>query len=199
MSNKLLISTHNSATGNKGYGILSKLLTPFAKCQSKTLTEQYKAGCRYFDIRVVKDKRGFVTAHGLWRGVALPNALAEIRNACEKGKEPAYLSVTWEGDTTDWSDVKVRSFVSFVRNYVRCQNCDNAEQDWLLLTTVNAKKPHGTTLWINDKIEQPTVVQKFYGLYWFNWRVLFPVPAFWAWRYGKVNFNAEYYTQVDFL
>lgn len=197
MSEKSLISTHNSATGNKGYGLLSKLLTPFAKCQNKTLTEQYEAGCRYFDIRVSKDSRGYITAHGPWRGGTLHDVLTEIRKACDDGNEPAYLSVTWEGGVSDWSESKVKYFVEIVQNFVNCLN--DAERKYLILTQIGAKKPYGTILWVNYEIDRPVVVQRFYPLYWFNWRVLFPVPRFWAWRYGKVEFNDKHYTQVDFL
>ena len=60
------IGTHNSATGEKGYGILSKIFAPFSVCQSKTIGDQLRAGVSYFDIRVRKTKRGIVCAHGLW-------------------------------------------------------------------------------------------------------------------------------------
>ena len=46
------IATHDSATGERGQGFLSWLVTPFAKTQSKTIKEQYEAGCRMFDIRI---------------------------------------------------------------------------------------------------------------------------------------------------
>ena len=59
------IATHDSATGEKGKGFLSFLVTPFAKTQSKTIKEQYDAGCRSFDIRVREDKDGIIRcAHG---------------------------------------------------------------------------------------------------------------------------------------
>lgn len=61
------IATHDSATGEKGKGFLSWLVTPFARTQRKNIKEQYEAGCRSFDIRVRKDKDGiFRCAHGLW-------------------------------------------------------------------------------------------------------------------------------------
>ena len=40
------IATHNSATGEKGSGIISWFGTPFAKTQSKTIAQQYEYGCR---------------------------------------------------------------------------------------------------------------------------------------------------------
>ena len=45
------IATHDSATGEKGMWYCIPLI-PFAKTQSKTLKEQYDAGCRFFDLRV---------------------------------------------------------------------------------------------------------------------------------------------------
>ena len=51
---KVKIATHDSATGEKGKGFLSFLVSPFVKTQSKTIQEQYDAGCRSFDIRVRK-------------------------------------------------------------------------------------------------------------------------------------------------
>ena len=60
------IATHDSATGEKGEGFLSWLLTPFAKTQSKTIKEQYDAGSRMFDLRVKLINFEIKCAHGLW-------------------------------------------------------------------------------------------------------------------------------------
>ena len=51
------IATHNSGTGEKSGGWLSRLFFIFAKCQSKTLVEQYNAGVRLFDLRIRKNKK----------------------------------------------------------------------------------------------------------------------------------------------
>ena len=58
------IATHDSATGEKGKGLLSIIGTPFARTQSKTIEEQYVAECRMFDIRVKLIKGSFKCAHG---------------------------------------------------------------------------------------------------------------------------------------
>ena len=63
----LKIATHDSATGEKGQGFLSWLITPFAKTQSKTIKEQYDVGCRMFDIRVKLINNEWYCAHGIWR------------------------------------------------------------------------------------------------------------------------------------
>lgn len=62
------IATHNSATRKKGKGLLSWFATPFARCQSKSIKEQYDAGCRWFDIRVKQDTKydgQFYVCHGV--------------------------------------------------------------------------------------------------------------------------------------
>lgn len=61
-----MLATHNSGTGEKGYGWWSFLYAPFAKCHSKTLVEQFREGVRLFDIRVRKRGDKWVFAHGLW-------------------------------------------------------------------------------------------------------------------------------------
>ena len=54
---KVKIATHDSATGEKGKGFLSFLVSPFAKTQSKTIKEQYDAGCRSFDMCIEKRRK----------------------------------------------------------------------------------------------------------------------------------------------
>ncbi len=60
------MATHNSATGEKGKGLISWLVTPFSKTQSKTISEQYEYGCRSFDIRIKKVNKTWHCAHGIW-------------------------------------------------------------------------------------------------------------------------------------
>ncbi len=194
-----LISTHNSATGNPGHGLLSKLLTPFAKCQSKTLTEQYDAGCRYFDLRVINTgSRGLVTAHGPWRGVTFHDALKELEAACSIDNGFVYIDVTWEENVSDWSDSKKKYSVDIIQHYVQHANFDNRDREPVRLVSICGKHPFGTVFWKSDKYK-PTIVQKIKALYWFTWRLLIPIPWFWHKVYGQAEFSDEYYTQVDFL
>lgn len=53
-----MLGSHNSFTYLTPVKWWMRLLTPWTKCQSKTIVEQYEAGVRYFDIRVSFDKRG---------------------------------------------------------------------------------------------------------------------------------------------
>ena len=97
-NNKLLIATHNSATGEKPGSFWSWLLTPFARWQSKTIKQQYKAGCRMFDIRVKWVYDSWRCAHGAWY---TKRSAASILNDINLFPEKCYVSVTYEGRLKD--------------------------------------------------------------------------------------------------
>lgn len=63
------LGSHNSLTYLKPRKWWMYLYIPFAKCQSKTIEEQYEAGARYFDFRIRFDSKGpkndIIVAHGL--------------------------------------------------------------------------------------------------------------------------------------
>lgn len=62
-----LIGTHNSHTGEKGYGVISYLVSPFVKTQNKTLVQQLLHGCTMFECTIKRTKRGcWVFSQGLW-------------------------------------------------------------------------------------------------------------------------------------
>lgn len=53
-----MLGSHNSFSYLTPTKWWMKLLTPWTRCQSKTIIEQYNAGIRYFDIRVAFNKCG---------------------------------------------------------------------------------------------------------------------------------------------
>ena len=61
------IGTHNSGTGEKVANLLSWLLIPFCRTQGKTISEQYEAGARMFDIRI--RKHGYMGTWHLCHGL----------------------------------------------------------------------------------------------------------------------------------
>ena len=102
----LKIATHDSATGEKGQGFLSWLVTPFARTQSKTIKEQYNAGCRMFDIRVKLINNKWCCAHGIWYTKrTAEDILKEINNF----PETCYVTLTYEGN-----DKNLFEFSTFV-------------------------------------------------------------------------------------
>lgn len=173
------IATHNSATGEKGHGILSWLGTPFARCQSKTIKEQYDSGCRYFDIRVKNTKRGWICAHGIWQS---KKELSEILKEINEFGD-CYIMITYEGvspnDFLDIVDILVNSYNKIV------------------FTSINTKKPE----WKCLKTYNDIYIQgSFKNLDGSSWHTYIPIP--WLWKiiyYNKPVFNNEYFKMVDFL
>lgn len=180
-----LIGTHNSGTGEESSGIVSKLLVPFSRTQSKSIKEQYEHGCRYFDIRVRLDKKNnFILCHGLWKSKTTLHDVLRYLN--EKGH--SYVMVTYEGSLS--SDVAELVFESAImeifERYPRIQ-----------LTTINVKKPKWKCL---KNIYDLFAIQGYKVLDGSSWHTYLPIPWLWKQIYNKENkFNDEFYTFVDFL
>lgn len=173
------IGTHNSATGFPGHGILSWLGTPFARCQSKTIAEQYNAGCRYFDIRIKETKRGWVCAHGIWQSrKSVHDILHEIDayNDC-------CVMLTYEGEAPD-------DFIDVTDTFV-------STYTGITFTCVNTKKPEWKVLKTYNNIP---VQSDFVNLDGRSWHTYIPIPWLWKKIYkNHPEFNDECFTLVDFL
>lgn len=174
------IATHNSVTGEKGRGLLSLLVTPFSKCQIKTLKEQYDAGCRYFDIRYKwsDDRQTWVCAHGLWESKKdLYDVLKEINSFGD-----CYVMLTCEsGEAMDNTEMCA------TLSHFPC----------IKFTSFNAKHPEWKVI---RSIHAVPSVSKFKILDWQTWHTLIPIP--WLWKkvyYDKPEFNEDTFTMVDFL
>lgn len=186
------IATHDSATGERGTGLLSWLVTPFAKTQSKTIREQYEAGCRMFDIRVRLVGNVWHCAHGLW--ISKRSAACIIREiGCFAG--PCYVSLTYEGSSEESA-----RFVQFATNMQ--QSYGNIH--W---GGIGIKYGDGSHLF-NVKFDYlkpyppdwPATEQAFLPLDGRSWHILFPIP--WLWKkiyHNKPEFNDKTYKFVDFL
>lgn len=179
MSRRILIATHNSATGERGQGFLSWLVSPFSKCQSKTLAEQWEAGCRYFDIRYKwSDKRGcYICAHGLWQSErSLREVLAEID---ELGK--CYVMVTCErGAPLPKSAIR-----HIIANHVN-----------ICFTYFSRKMPRWKLDYCNIQIPH---INGYQMLGWHDWHTLIPIPRLWKCFYKEPPMNEDKFTFIDFL
>lgn len=174
------IATHNSATGEAGRGILSLLATPFSKCQSKTLKEQYEAGCRYFDIRYKwsKERDEYVCAHGLWESErALGNVLLELN-----GLGNCYVMMTCEsGDPLP--DYEMEFYIKWFSR--------------IKFTTFNVKHPEWEVV---RSIHPIPHINAYKVLNWDTWHTLIPIPWFWKKIYfDKPKFDENTFKFVDFL
>lgn len=184
------IGTHNSATGERGSGWLSVLVTPFARCQRKTIAEQYAAGCRYFDLRVRADRYGlYVMAHGLWKSRKTFFEVLKELNALSRPKE-TFVDVTYEAAELD-TPVKREAFLEDVRYIV------DEVAPRITLVTVNVKKPEWRCLWAMPS--PPSSRQGFLPLDGRSWHTYVPIPWLWHRLYGCLTFDEDLFTFVDFL
>lgn len=186
------IATHNSATGEKGSGIVSILMAPFAKCQSKTLRGQYEAGCRMFDIRVVEKDGEYYCAHGPWR---TKRTALDILGEINGYEQRCFVSLTYEGLLR--SEDEKNNFLTFALRMktlnpnikwgpvaVKYTN-EGVSVDWQTIM------PAGE--WFRNR-------QGFLPLDGSTWHTYLPIPWLWAKLYPKMRrFSTYQFTFVDFL
>ena len=192
---KVKIATHDSATGEKGKGFLSFLVTPFAKTQSKTIKEQYDAGCRSFDIRVREDEWGvYRCAHGLW--MSKRNA-TEILSEINSFPEPCQVCVTYE-----W-------FIEYQFDYeLYLYYCERAKRSFKRITFGKFCLKYGKRNSVKVSYDVVIPADKNYegGIQGFlpldgrSWHTYIPIPWLWDRIYHRPHtFNADKFTFVDFL
>ena len=189
------IATHDSATGEKGRGFLSFLVTPFAKTQSKTIKEQYDAGCRSFDIRVREDKDGIIRcAHGLWMG---KKSAIEILSEINSFPEPCQVCVTYEGCIDD------SAYYDLFEHY--CEWCKNAFSNITFgKFCVKYDKRNSVKVSYNEVLPEDKNyeggIQGFLPLDGRSWHTYLPIHWLWDRLYHRPHtFNTDKFTFVDFL
>lgn len=186
------IGTHDSATGESGKGILSWLVTPFAKTQRKTIAEQYDYGCRSFDIRIKKVNDEWHCAHGLWTSKrTLKDVIKEINAFGDR----CYVSVTYEGKI-DNNDEIIALFNKLKIVYKHII--------WGNLSVKYGKDSNGLKVKYDVVVNaQPKFeggVQGFLALDGSTWHTYIPIPWLWNKIYTKEHvFNEDIFTIVDFL
>lgn len=187
----LKIATHDSATGERGDGLLSLLVSPFAKTQSKTIKEQYDAGCRMFDLRVRKVGSTWKCAHGLW---TTKKPAEDIISEIDMFADTCLITITYEGGYKN-----VYDFATFV-NRIRKKFIHT------IYGHIAIKYGNGASLfkvkydYLYSPKSWPKNVSKFVKLDGHSWHILLPIP--WLWKkiyYNKPDFNETEYTYVDFL
>lgn len=185
----VLIGTHNSATGEKGRGLLSWLVTPFSRCQSRGLKCQWMAGCRYFDLRVTLCKDGVWRAgHGLWTSKdTIYDMLDLIDSLACNYDQTAYVSLTLERGGSYLCDELVR----MASERMKKAGCR------ILFTYVAYKRPKWT---LYHKFYDVAIKQGYVNLDGSTWHTYLPIPWLWKKVYrDKAEFDEESFTMVDFL
>lgn len=193
------IATHNSATGEKS-SILSLLVIPFSRTQSKTIEEQWDAGCRYFDIRVKKVKNKWVCAHGLWRSkLKADDILSKIDLRAHNSTEEVYVDLTYEGVLK--TEEKLKEFELQADRW-------NALYQDIKFTSLAVKydekrknpfKVDYKYIKVYNKCHYP-IKTNFVKLDGRSWHTYLPLPRLWNYIYTREHkFTEDAYTFVDFL
>ena len=97
----LLIGSHHSFTGEPSECIISKLLVPFKRRQTKTLIEQYESGVRLFDFHIKWNKKfkKFYPSDGNWKtGRTLLQTFGELNNVVTANKDKVYYILTLDNE-----------------------------------------------------------------------------------------------------
>lgn len=184
----LKIATHNSCTGEPSKGLLSHLVIPFARCQGKTIYDQFHAGCRLFDIRATICRDGqYRPAHGLWTCKrTIPEILAELNVlAATDPENPTYITITYEHRNT-----YPAAFITEVKAWM-------AKFKNIHFLEIAVKKPTWTVL---ERFASVPSKSDFIALNRNHWQMWLPIP--WLWKtiyYPTPSFTEDKFTYVDFL
>lgn len=176
------IGTHNSATGEKGKGWLSWLVTPFAKCQSKTIKEQYDAGCRMFDIRVKFVGNDLHCAHGFWTSKRTSLSILEELNSLGG----CIVILTYEGSLSKEEENTFKVLVeldkAIFKNIIWREVC--IKKGWRCIIPSETEEKNTKDFATIDKSVT---------------FALCPIPWVWKKLSRKHTFNENTYSLVDFL
>lgn len=187
----LKIGTHDSITGEKSFW-LSLPLVPFARTQSKTIKEQYYAGCRVFDIRAKYAFGKWRGAHGWWfTSKGLEEILCQINGWADIS--PICVHLTYEGKAKNSAEFKkqaeiwIEKYSNIIWGPICTKYSDNSlKVRYTVLIPPQQGAFGGTQAFLPLD-----------GKYWQTW---IPIPWLWKQFYFKnVEFNKEYYQIVDFL
>lgn len=165
---KSIIGTHDSATGEKGRGLLSKIVTPFAKTQRLDIRQQFHNGCRYFDIRLKFVDGAWHCGHGLWTSSKTAfHILSEINELAKDTTDDVFVCLTYEGKM----DKYYHSFEDYTDALVRMFSTIKFE-------SVNVKLPVWKTIKAYNSTNLP-MNHLFKTLDYSSWHTYFPCPMFW--------------------
>ena len=178
------LGSHNSVTGYKGKGIVSKLVTIFSRCQSKKLDEQYLAGVRLFDIRVKLDSKTnkYIGAHGLWKcNLTLEDILDIINNISTEQSKSDVMITLEKGEVTN-------EFINYINDL-------KVNYKFIDIVSINQKKPQWQYIVVFKRIK---LHQCYVNLDGSTWHTYIPIP----WLWNKIyNFNTveDAYNVYDFI
>lgn len=184
-----LIGSHNSATGEKPVGWLSRLLLPTAKCQTKTIVEQYNYGVRLFDLRITSHKASYnksdvgyeynLLGHGIsYYDITLDEALSDIRKAAKakRSNKTVCLIITYEGRLNEEDQ---QNFVADILDYI-----ESMYYNKFCVLQIAVKRPKWKLLYDNKNAGVTYSTDYFRYDKWYKY--LLPFPKLWK-RWQKYS------------
>ena len=182
------IATHNSATGERSKNLLHALFTTFAKCQDKTIHEQYYYGVRWFDLRVDSD---LVLCHGLWKS---NKTLGDIIKEMATFEETVYVTITiehrYDDSTNTWLTALIRGHY-FPEN-VRLVYIAKKKPSWTIIVKYFDVPVVAAYLSVPTPKQYLTLALK-------DWIRYIPIPRILKKITPKAEFNENCFTMVDFI
>lgn len=193
----LKIATHNSATGETPYNLLSWLVIPFARTQSKTIIEQFECGCRVFDIRIKYKNNKLYSGHGLFTTKkSLSSILLELNTLAILNNSKIYVLLTYENRII--KENKLSLLIKTIKQYQ--QKYNNLNFGDVSIKYGKNKLFVDYSVIIKAKDTMVPTRQGFLPLNGKTWQTYLPIP--WLWKklyYNKPKFDENIYTFVDFL
>ena len=186
-----LIGTHDSVTGEKGYGFFG-LFRWFGQTQVLTIKEQAICGVKYFDLRVRKTDRGWICAHGLWE---TKKTFTEILSDISKNTplESVLLAVTYEGTLP--KEMTEESFIKFIKKTVK----KYSNLSLHVISEKYKKIKFGKKVW-NTMWSRDSYGYKIIGHYpHFSLTPFPPIPSLWKMEKPIFSEDSKTITIIDFL
>lgn len=154
-------------------------MTPFARCQSKTIEEQWHDGARCFDLRIRFTKQGEPSfAHGLYEcthEVKPIDVLVKLDRLMIRYNQPAFVRLILEDP--DKQNHNVVYFKEFCQDWSKVNKLmhffgGNRKGDWAQIVEFDYKP--NLTQYVGSMMEDARWYEKF-------------MPFAYAWRRNKKN------------
>lgn len=174
-----IIGTHNSMTYLRPQKWYGWLMIPFARCQRKTIEEQWDNGARCFDLRIRFTKQGKpYFAHGLYECTheARPfDVLKLLRKLILHYNQPGFVRLILEDpDKQNHNVFYFKHFCDVSRQYYKEIRFfgGNRKGDWAQIVEFDYKP--NLTQYVGSMMEDARWYEKF-------------MPFAYAWRHNKKN------------
>lgn len=179
------LGSHNSFTYLKPKHWWMYPFIPIARCQSKTVTEQFNLGARWFDLRVRYDKNDrLIVAHGLMVYKADVETVCQILDLlniqAHCAKEDVYIRVLYELIGKDKSD-KTKEHEAQFSGF-----CDFIQSRFKHLTFVGGQRKYDWVRIYDFHTQPPKSVDKYSSMTWLK------IDDWQPWLYATVMNNRNW-------